>query len=155
VLSQQRISCADRVPETLARLGLANEAQEVFWVITYDAEMKVRTIIEIARGTYAGVMVNLPALFSAILASGCDRFMVAHNHPSDNPRPTSADKKLTAAIMDQANALGLYFENHYIVTPSGKFTDFTVAGLMKPAPYHSDGRTAAAASHEEDDPCPD
>lgn len=127
----------------------------MFWVITYDAEMKVRTIIEIARGTYAGVMVNLPALFSAILASGCDRFMVAHNHPSDNPRPTAADKRLTAAIMDQANALGLYFENHFIVTPTGAFTDFAASGLMNPAPYHSDGKTAQAASHEEDDECPD
>lgn len=127
----------------------------MFWVITYDAEMKVRTIIEIARGTYAGVMVNLPALFSAILASGCDRFMVAHNHPSDNPRPTAADKRLTTAIMDQANALGLYFENHYVVTPSGKFTDFAEAGLMVPAQYHAEGRSAAAASHEEDDLCPE
>ena len=128
----------------------------MFWAITYDAELKVRTIIEIARGTYAGVMVNLPALFSAILASGADRFMVAHNHPSGNPRPTTQDKKLTASIMDQANALGLYFENHFIVTPSGKFTDFTASGLMVPAPYHADGRTAAAASHdEEDDECPD
>jgi DNA repair protein RadC len=138
----------------LARLGLASETQEVFWVITYDAEMKVRTIIEIARGTYAGVMVNLPALFSAILASGCDRFMVAHNHPSDNARPTAADKRLTAAIMDQANALGLYFENHFIVTPSGKYTDFTARGLMNPAVYHPDAQQVAAASPVEE-PCPD
>src|SRR4029079_7194231 len=29
VLSTQTITCASRVPETLARLGLANEAQEV------------------------------------------------------------------------------------------------------------------------------
>lgn len=133
----------------LARLGLAHETQEAFWVITYDAEMKVRTIIEIARGAYATVMVNLPALFAAIIASGCDRFTVAHNHPSDNPRPTAADKRLTAAIMDQANVLGLYFENHFIVTPSGRFTDFTAAGLMRPAPYVADGRQVEAASNTE------
>jgi hypothetical protein len=56
--------------------------------------------------------------------------------------------------MDQANALGLYFENHFIVTPSGQYTDFAAQGLMIPAPYHSTGRTAAAADYEEDE-CPD
>lgn len=149
-MAETRVSAAASVPQMLTDLGLANQTQEAFWVVTYDAEMKVRTIIEIARGTYASVLVNIPALFSAILASGCDRFMVAHNHPSDNPRPTAADKRLTGVVMDTANLLGLFFENHFIVTPSGEFSDFVAKGLMKPAPYHADGQQVAAASETEE-----
>lgn len=118
-------------------------------MIAYDAEMRVRTIIEVARGTYTNLLVHFPVLFGAVIASGCDRFAIAHNHPSDNPDPTLNDRKLTVAVMEQANSLGLYFENHYIVTPSGRYTNFTDRGYMIPAAYGHEGDQLMVAASKE------
>lgn len=142
VTSSKTIDFSERVPATLARLGLANQTQEAFWVIAYDSSMKVRTIVEIARGGYAAVQVSFPALFAAVLASGCDRFSVAHNHPSDSLVATPRDRKLTASIMDAANLLGLFFEDHWIIGPSGKAVSLTEQRMMIPATYGLDAQIA-------------
>ena len=74
----------------IVEMGLGKEAQETFWVITYDAQMRLRTVTEVARGSFSRVSVHLPVLFGAVLLSGADRFMVAHNHPTGLATPKSS-----------------------------------------------------------------
>jgi DNA repair protein RadC len=115
------------------KLGTAT--QESFWVLAYDAAMNVRTLVEICRGTYATVGVHLPSLFSAVLLSGSDRFVVVHNHPTNDTTPTKADIDTTKAVMAGANPLGLYFEDHFIIGPTAKAFSFAASKLLVPAPY--------------------
>jgi DNA repair protein RadC len=119
----------------LRKWGLSTQTQEAFWVIAYDAAMNIRTIVEIGRGTYATVGVHLPSVFSAVLAIGCDRFQVAHNHPTGDITPTMKDIQTTQAIMQGANHLGLYFEDHHIVGPGGQHFSFAANKMLVPAPY--------------------
>ena len=119
----------------LRRWGLATQTQESVWVIAYDAAMNIRTVVEVNKGTYATVGVHIPALFSAVLLAGSDRFMVAHNHPTGDVNPTAADIRTTQAIMAAANPLGLFFEDHHIVGPSGQHYSFSKHKLLVPAPY--------------------
>jgi len=120
----------------LKKMGLATSTQECFWAIAYDAAMNIRTIIEINRGTYATVGIHLPSLFTAVLVSGSDRFQVAHNHPDGNVLPTGQDIKLTQTVMEGANQLGLYFDDHSIVGPSdGQYLSFVEKKLLIPAKY--------------------
>jgi DNA repair protein RadC len=115
--------------------GLHTLTQESFWVLSYDASMNVRTLVEICKGTYATVGVHLPSLFSAVLLSGADRFVVVHNHPTNSTNPTPADINTTNAIMAGANPLGLYFEDHFIIAPTAKTFSFAASKLLVPAPY--------------------
>lgn len=124
-----------RVPKLLNDLGLSTQTQECFWVLAYDAALNVRSVIEVARGTYSRVKIHLPAVYTAVLAAGTDRFMVAHNHPTGDVKPTQKDIDLTVSIMAGANSLGLYFEDHIIVSPRMSFYSFQQAGLMFPANY--------------------
>ena len=119
----------------LKKWGLATQTQESFWVIAYDAMMNLRTVVEVTKGTYATVGVHMPSLFAAVLLAGTDRFQVAHNHPPGDVRPTVKDIQTTQAIMAGANQLGLYFEDHHIVGPSGQHYSFAENKLLVPAPY--------------------
>jgi DNA repair protein RadC len=128
-------------PALLDRWGLAAQTQEAFWVIAYDASMNVRTVVETARGGYAKVDVHIPAVMTAVITAGADRFRVAHNHPGGDVTPTDADIRLTQAIMVGANQLGLYLEDHHIVGPNGKHFSFRDNGMMIPAPYTGEAST--------------
>jgi len=125
----------EKVPHLLMRWGLGKQTQECFWVIAYDAMMNIRTVVEVARGAYSRVRVHYPAVYAAVLQIGCERFQVAHNHPTGDPTPTRKDIELTQQIMVGANACGLYFEDHVIVSPTGKHYSFADHGLLIPAPY--------------------
>jgi len=131
-----------RIPQLLHELGLSTQTQECFWVIAYDAALNVRSVIEVARGTYSRVKVHLPAIYTAVLMAGTDRFMVAHNHPTGETKPTQKDIDLTVAIMRGANSVGLYFEDHIIVTSKRGFFSFQQAGLLFPADYTAEQEAA-------------
>jgi hypothetical protein len=123
----------ERIEAVVERFGLARRPQEAFWVIAYDAMMQTRTVVEVARGGFHDVTVPIPALLMAVLTAASDRFQVAHNHPSGDVRPSKADVALTARIMDAANTLGLYFEDHLIVGPGGAVWSFVDHDMLVPA----------------------
>jgi hypothetical protein len=119
----------------LRKWGLASRTQEAFWVIAYDSAMNIRTVVEVTQGSYATVGVHLPGVFTAVLLAGADRFQVAHNHPDGNAQPTSKDIQVTQVIMDGANVLGLFFEDHHIVGPTGQYYSFAANKRLLAAPY--------------------
>jgi DNA repair protein RadC len=108
-------------------------------VIALDASMNARTVTEVARGSYVKTNVYFPPIYTAVLMAGTDRFIVAHNHPNGNPSPTINDINLTGDVMEGANILGLYLEDHWIVTPDPeKSYSFRKSGLLIPAEYGKD-----------------
>lgn len=121
------------VPQILREFGLHTLVQESLWVVTYDSLMQVRTVVEVARGGYHAMDVSLPAILSAVLVSGTDRFLIAHNHSSGDVAPTEIDMDLTRKLMTASNACGLYFEDHYILSPEGRVFSFAESKLLVPA----------------------
>lgn len=117
------------------RWGLSAQPQECVWVVAYDSNMTVRTVMEVNRGGHTWSDVHLPSMLAAVLTSGCERFLMAHNHPNGILAPTQADFDTTAKVNAAANACSLYFEDHLIVVPSGLSWSFVDAGFLKPAPY--------------------
>lgn len=109
--------------------GLTKSTQEAMWVIAIDADLGLKTIVEVARGGFHDVLVYPPNVLSAVLAAQTNRFYVAHNHPAGSVKPTREDIDLTASIMSAANAAGLSFEDHIITGPDGWFS-FYDEGLL-------------------------
>ena len=119
----------DDLPSLLESFGLTRSTQEALWVIAFGAMTQLKTITEVARGGFHDVVVHIPSVLSAVLVSGTDRFYVAHNHPEGPVEPTDDDIGLTAMIADSAERVGLSFEDHIIVGPSGWYS-FWEAGLL-------------------------
>lgn len=122
------------ISDLLVNAGLAGATQESLVVISYDSINQIRTIQEVARGGYHELKIPLAPLITAVLLSGTDRFMVAHNHPSDDISPTMADVDATITIMAAANAAGLFFDDHLIIGPSGAMISMRDLGHIIPSP---------------------
>jgi DNA repair protein RadC len=123
------------VPTMMMRWGLHKEPQECIWVVAVGPELDVRTVVEVARGSHVRAKIHLPTLLAAVLSTGSERFLLVHNHPSNVPTPSSGDITLTKTVMEAANAAGLFFEDHLILTPGGGWHSMTLSGEMIPANY--------------------
>lgn len=133
----------DDVPAMCANEGLFTASQEVFWIVTYGAETELRSVIEIARGTYYQVAVSIPIILSALAAAGTDRFWLMHNHPSGNVKPTVQDIDLSKRIMAVANLADAYLEDHLIIGPPAKIYSMKEHGQLTPREV----TTVYAAAH--------
>jgi enoyl-CoA hydratase/carnithine racemase len=63
-----------------------------------------------------GMSWTLPDVLGVVLATGGASFAVAHNHPSGDPTPSIPDRQATARLREAAEAVGLRFLDHVVVT---------------------------------------
>jgi len=131
------------IPTLFERWGLNKEPQECIWVVAYSADLAVRNVVEVARGSHIKSNLHLPTMLAAVLTAGCERFLLVHNHPSNDPTPSKGDIELTKVVMEAANAAGLYFEDHFILAPSGRFRSFRLQGMMKVPDYEKHAQAAS------------
>lgn len=147
---QEMPSAAD-MEELLSEWGITDSTQERMFVLTYDSVENIRLVQEVAKGGYHTLQIPLPPMMAAVLLSGTDRFKIVHNHPSGDTSPTQLDVDTTRMVMDAANTLGLFFEDHLIVGPGADTFSFLGAGLIIPSVpliqmAHGPGHRRAQAS---------
>ncbi len=56
--------------------------------------------------------------------------ILAHNHPSGNLQPSTADKDMTKKIKNACEYLDIKLLDHLIIVPEGKYLSFTEEDLM-------------------------
>ena len=56
--------------------------------------------------------------------------ILAHNHPSGNLQPSSADKDLTGKIKDACKYFDIPLFDHMIITPDRKYYSFADEGIL-------------------------
>lgn len=105
------------------------EDVEVFYVVLLDTQLFVRGIGELARGARDRVQTPVPDILRLAIIDGAMAFAVAHNHPSGKATPSEADKELTKAILEGANAVDILLMDH-IVVGADKYYSFADHGLL-------------------------
>jgi RadC-like JAB domain len=94
------------------------EDQEVFYVVMIDTHCRVRGIGEISRGARDRVQTPIPDILRLPLVEGAMGFIIVHNHPTGDVRPSEADKEITKAIAAAAVAIEIPMFDHVIVGPT-------------------------------------
>ena len=74
----------------------------------------------IAKGGQHGCAVQARDILRSALVSGCSSFIIGHNHPSGDPKPSTEDLDMTAALLSAAKAIGLPFLDHVVAARGGK-----------------------------------
>ena len=113
----------------LVKDHLTAQDQEVFYVLLLDVHNNIRGISEISRGARDRVLTPIPDVLRLPLVDGATGFIVAHNHPSGNPKPSAADKEVTKAIKEAADAVNVLFIDHIIVGANSYYS-FSDHGLV-------------------------
>jgi RadC-like JAB domain len=106
----------------LVKPYLLQQHQEVFIVLLLDVHNQVLGISELSRGARDRVMVPVPDVLRLPLVDGATGFVVAHNHPSGKIKPSQADKEVTKALKQGADAVNVLFIDHIIVGADGYYS---------------------------------
>jgi DNA repair protein RadC len=75
--------------------------------------------MEIARGTAIGVEVHPREVFRPLIRMAAAGGVLAHNHPSGDPTPSSEDLELTRRMREVGMLLGIPVIDHVVIAQNG------------------------------------
>lgn len=105
-------------PENAVRLfslSLATEEREHFEVAFLDTKNRLISKERLFSGTIDGTSVHPRVVAQRALANNCAAIMMAHNHPSGDPTPSSADRLMTRQIKEALALFEIRVLDHIIV----------------------------------------
>ena len=105
------------------------ELVEQFKVMLTNRANKVLGILEVSTGGVSGTVAYPKLIFAAGIKAGACGFIVAHNHPSGNLKPSQADIELTKKLREGGRYLEIQLLDHLIVTTEGYYS-FADEGLI-------------------------
>lgn len=92
-----------------------DEVHEVIVVLYLDAKNKIIGYNEASRGGIDASAVTPADVFRPAVIMGCTAVILAHNHPSGDPKPSHEDVKFTDRIRSAGNILGVRVLDHIII----------------------------------------
>ncbi len=97
-------------------------------VILLTTRLTLLRTDEVFRGSLNECTAAPRDLLRKALIHNAHAFILIHNHPSGDPSPSDADRRITRRLREAANATGLLLQDHVIIgTPSES----------RPLPYFS------------------
>ena len=84
--------------------------EEYAYVISFDNALNCLGVFELSHGTVTNTFVCNQELYTFLLLTGAEQYIVAHNHPSGNLEISDADKRNT----DNVNAFSVFLNINMI-----------------------------------------
>ncbi len=97
------------------RLSLRDERAEVFAVVFLDSKLRKIAFEILFRGTLTHASVYPREIVKAALTHGAAAVVLAHNHPSGDASPSSADVHLTKALSAALALIDVTVQDHIVV----------------------------------------
>ncbi|HOZ13454.1 MAG TPA: DNA repair protein RadC [Tenuifilaceae bacterium] len=115
VLSRERITSSHDVVEIFQPM-LADLPHEEFWALLLNKANKVIDKVRVSQGGVAGTVVDVRIIVKAAVEKLASSIIIAHNHPSGNPKPSDKDLSITKKLKDAANLFDIALLDHLIIT---------------------------------------
>jgi DNA repair protein RadC len=94
------------------------QEREHFALMLLDSQHKVLECSVIFSGTIDGASIYPREIVKAALVANAAAVIVAHNHPSGQPEPSTADKRITERIKSALALVDIRVLDHIIVGDS-------------------------------------
>lgn len=98
---------------------LQDYKHEVFALLLLDTRHRVLGFRELFRGTLDGASVYPREVVKMALEYNAAAVILVHNHPSGDPQPSQADRKLTVILKEALDMVGTRTLDHIIVGCEG------------------------------------
>ena len=104
-------------PEDVVRqfAELKHAAQECFVAITCNTKNQIIDKHLISLGTLNASLAHPREIFRSAITDSAASLIVAHNHPSGDPTPSSEDIRLTRRIVEAGEILGIHVLDHIVI----------------------------------------
>lgn len=100
------------------REKIGKEKKEHFVILYFDTKNNL-IVDDISVGTLNSSLVHPREVFSKAIINNASHVVVAHNHPSGDPTPSSDDIATTKRLVEAGKILGITVTDHVIVTKAG------------------------------------
>lgn len=121
------------MPEEVCNLLMPRyrfERQEYFLVVCLNSKNKIIKIKDLFKGGLNGSVVDSRTIFNEAIIEHASAIILAHNHPSGDPRPSNEDKVLTKKMVESGKILSVPVLDHIILGDNCYFS-FQEDGLME------------------------
>lgn len=108
---------------------LSDKNYEEFWILLLDRANQIIKKINISEGGLSGTIADPKKIFKHALENNCSSIILAHNHPSNNIKPSDNDIKLTKTISKAGSVLEISVLDHIIVG-SDKYFSFADESMI-------------------------
>jgi len=109
-LADSPAACLEMTKDLLEKY----KAQEAFVLIGLNRKLLCVYRRLLGLGNSHASIVDVPELFRQLLLTHVSQFIIIHNHPSGDPTPSDADRRMTKQIQEAAKLLGLRLCDHII-----------------------------------------
>lgn len=105
--------------------------QESFVVLYLNQANRVIGVYKMSKGGITGTVADNRLILATALKIVSTSFIIAHNHPSGNNKPSAQDIQLTSKVKEAARLLDIQLIDHLIVTPlDGEYYSFADDGNL-------------------------
>lgn len=101
------------------QLLLQDYEHEVFSVVFLDSQHRVIRFEELFRGTIDTASVYPREVLKAALAYNAAAVILVHNHPSGDPEPSEADRRITERLKEALGLMDIRVIDHVVVGSDG------------------------------------
>ncbi len=108
---------------------LADKNYEEFWILLLDRANQVIRKVNISEGGMAGTVADPKKIFKIALDHNASSIILAHNHPSNNMKPSTNDIELTKKIVNSGKVLEINVLDHLIIG-TDKYFSFADESLI-------------------------
>jgi DNA repair protein RadC len=99
----------------VARRELCDGRRERVLVLVCDSGNRLLRTVVVSEGSVDRSLLPVREVLNAVLRHDGRSFALAHNHPSGDPEPSDADRRVTEEIRAAAKLAGLRFLGHVVV----------------------------------------
>lgn len=92
--------------------------RERMYILVLDTNGKLIGYHCLFAGGVGSMHVDLKVIFGVVCGLMGSSFILAHNHPSGNPKPSPEDYLLNTQVSRAAAIMGVRFHDHLIITES-------------------------------------
>ena len=111
-----------QVVKQYLRLLLAQKPYESFTVLFLDVRNRLIAAEELFRGTLMHTSVYPREVVKTALGHNAAGVILAHNHPSGTPEPSTADRTLTTALKQALALVDVRVLDHFVVGASSVYS---------------------------------
>ena len=99
----------------LIRSFIGNDPREHFVAVYLDGRHKIVAVHDVSIGTGNGAPVHPREVFLPAIHLAAEAIIVAHNHPSGDPTPSSEDRAVTERLQRAGELLGIQVLDHVVM----------------------------------------
>lgn len=102
---------------------------EEAWALLMNQNFKLLKAHRLSHGGISETAVDVRLILKEALLANATVVAICHNHPSNNPRPSSDDDRLTRRVKEACETMRIYFLDHLVIT-DGRYYSYREQGKL-------------------------